>query len=219
MVAVFTLVIYGVVKSVANILTGVEEQFSMDHNYNESDFEDVLVEEENDAAALAVSTWVAGGFACTSSLLIVFHEVNLVRAYVLIGCTCAMIPVGVLVFVEIGGGSISSLVHRAVKHSSGFSDRNRPLDLLGRRVLHPHCNEGGGGGEGFPLTSVLTLQTPAVLDDGHLLLAEFDEGRPACERVFYKCGQKSISFYKCGTCGPSYFYICGTLTLMPQLGS
>jgi len=46
-VAVFTLAIYGVVKSIAGRLAGVEEQFSMDHNYNETDFEDELAEEEN----------------------------------------------------------------------------------------------------------------------------------------------------------------------------
>ena len=107
-VAVFTLVIYGVVKSIANILAGVEEQFSMHHDYNETDFEDTLAEEENNAAALAVVTWEAGGFVCMMSLLLVFHAVNGARAQVLVWCTMAMLPVSVLAFVEGGGGSISS---------------------------------------------------------------------------------------------------------------
>ena len=46
-VAVFTLASYCVVKSVAYVIAGVEDQFSMDHNYNETDFEDELAEEEN----------------------------------------------------------------------------------------------------------------------------------------------------------------------------
>jgi len=107
-VAVFTLAIYGVVKSVTNILAGVEDQFSMDHNYNETDFEDAMAEEENNAAALAVSTWAAGECACLVSLMVMFHAVNGVRVYVLMWWSVALAPVGVLVFVEVGGGSISS---------------------------------------------------------------------------------------------------------------
>ena len=107
-VAVFTLAIYGVVKSVAYVLADVGGQFSMDHNYIETYFEDALAEEKNNAAALAVSTWAAGGMAGTMSLMAVFHAVNGIRVHVLMWCTLAMIPVGVLKFVEVGGGSISS---------------------------------------------------------------------------------------------------------------
>jgi len=51
----------------------------------------------------------AGAFACVMSLFLVFHAVNGARAHVLVWCTVAMVPVGVLVFVEVGGGIISSI--------------------------------------------------------------------------------------------------------------
>jgi len=112
-VFVLTVAIFGVVKNIENRLAGVEEEFWIHNNNTEAalveieDFEEELAEEETNAAALALAVWAAGGFGCMISLSALFHNVNGVRAHVLVWCTCAMIPVGAIIFVEVGGGSIS----------------------------------------------------------------------------------------------------------------